>query len=158
MKLQRIFLPLASFWKSFFPNDFSISYFYHIISSLHTVAGNGVVNKLATDSLMKKEKLKKVGSFWCYLLKFIFTDLLKKKDCKWQFSQGEPEPSKHQFLLHSSLQLQFSQGQASRTFIPVSLFSISPYLLIFSFFFDFRVKNEMKFITLIYDYCLDYKQ
>ena len=83
MKLQRIFLPLASYWKSFFPNDFSISYFYHIISSLHTVAGNGVVNKLAADSLMKKEKLKKVGSFWCNLLKAISTDLLQiKKDCK----------------------------------------------------------------------------
>ena len=76
MQLQRIFLPhwLASFSKSSFHEDFKV---------LHTVAGNGVVNKLAADSLMNKEKLKKVGSFWCTLRKAISTDLLQiKKDCK----------------------------------------------------------------------------
>ena len=85
MKLQRILLHhwLASFSKSFFHEDFSISYFYYIVSSLQTVAWNGVVNKLEADSLINKEKLKKVGSFWCNLLKAISTDLLQiKKDCK----------------------------------------------------------------------------
>ena len=43
--------------------SFSVSSFYYIISSLQTVAWNGVENKLEADSLLNKEKLEKVGSF-----------------------------------------------------------------------------------------------
>ena len=139
MQLQRIFLPhwLASFSKSSFHEDFKV---------LHTVAGNGVVNKLAADSLMNKEKLKKVGSFWCNLLNAISTDLLQiKKDCKkhcgkW-WTRGQQTSVSSSLIPPIAI---LSRWSITHIHHREPLLNFSSLIIFFSFFdllkLDFRVK------------------
>ena len=139
MKFQRIFLPhwLASFSKSFF--HFQSPPF---ITSFH-------LYKLEVDSLLNKEKLEKVGSFWCNLLKAISTDLLqkkeKKKDCKKHY--GKWWTRGQQTSVSSSLIPTIailSRWSVTHIHHREPLLNFSSLIIFFSFFdllkLDFRVK------------------